>query len=757
MLNQPVNSAFSAESAEIIVPGSAGRFRLVLVLFCLAVVVILVRTGWVQSQLMTAYLDALNVTTTEYELIPARDGRILASGAVLAADEDLYSVEVHYRWLEDPVSEQWVSHQLRSELTREERRDTELAARVHESCLQQRTLLWQQLHEISGIPRQTLKARRERIQLRVERIAADVNRRRRKKLQGQSGITDTSDLESLSEDESAGVLLKIARAIRQSVTTPPERMTEDRIVVREEEGYHVVIRDVPLTVAAEIRSHPERFPGTRVVVATRRTYPQGGLCSHAVGARTALRDDERKRLDTITQQAITGWIPRRGRSGVEYSWDHRLRGTAGLRKTVRNRRQQIVETSVVRNPAAGGDVVVTIHPELQRHAERLLAEALTDAPRLLLPVPDNDNATSLAVPHGGSVVIMDVNTGRLLAAASAPGIDLELFTSGTEKEWAAVNADRRQPFFSRTISMALPPGSVFKPLTAVAAIESGVLNPDAPFYCQGFLDNPDEHRCLVFRLHGTGHEDITLDRALAQSCNVYFFRAGTQTGMGRLYDWSVRFGFGAPTGIDLPFEKSGALPPRPPQEAFDTVRPRFERESVGFAIGQSQLTATPLQVVRMMAAIANGGWLVVPHIVSPDGVARTADEIDDTPRELSRRRIRGLHSETLDRIRTGLTAAVEQPWGTGYRTVRLSDIRIAGKTGTAETSAGQADHAWFAGYVPADAPRYAFVVVLEHGGSGSQTAGPIVRELIRFMAARRLISDETAVQTEFPPLPDSGT
>ncbi len=753
MLNQPVNSAFDTESDETIDMGSAGRFRLLFAFFCLAVLSILGRIGWVQSQLQAVYLDTLNITTTEYELIPARDGRILAGSGVLAADEDLYSVEIHYRWLENPVNEQWVSHQLRSKLTREERLNTELSARVRESCLQQRMQLWQQLHEISAVPCETLKARRQRIQNRVEHIAADVNHRHQERLRLQSGITDTSDLPTLPEAEAVGVLLKIAGAIRDAITTPPRRTIEDRIVIREEEDYHTVIRDIPLAVAGEIRAHPERFPGTRVTVATRRTYPQGTLCSHAVGARTALRDDERKTLDPDTQQAITNWVPRRGRSGVEYSWDHRLRGTAGLRKTVRNRRQQIVESSVVRNPAAGRDVVLTIHLDLQRQAERLLAEALTDAPRLLLPVPDENNVLSQPVPDGGSVVIMDIKTGRLLAAASAPSFDLTLFTAGTTKEWAAVNADRRQPFLSRITSMSLSPGSAFKPLTAVAAIESGVLNPDEPFYCQGYLDNPDEHRCLIFRLRGTGHGNTTLRRALAQSCNVYFFHVASQTGIEPLSDWCSRFGFGTSTGIDLPFEKSGTLPPRPPWDASETVRRRFERESLGLAIGQSRLTATPLQIVRMMAAIANGGWLVVPHIVSPDGVARTADEIDDSPRDLSRHRIPGMHSETLEVIREGLTAAVEQPYGTGYRTVRLSEVTVAGKSGTAETSPGQPDHAWFTGYVPATAPQYAFVVVLEHGGSGSRAAGPVARGLIRFMAANQLISDKAHRENEVPPPP----
>ena len=183
----------------------------------------------------------------------------------------------------------------------------------------------------------------------------------------------------------------------------------------------------------------------------------------------------------------------------------------------------------------------------------------------------------------------------------------------------------------------------------------------------------------------------------------------------------------------LPFEKPGTTPARPGQLMTVSARKRFETETLGLAIGQSRLTTTPLQIVRMMSAIANGGWLVVPHVVSNDGIARTADEIDDAPRDLSRRQIPGLSQADLEPIRDGLDAVVNQPYGTGYKTVRLDEVRIAGKSGTAETGASRPDHAWFAGYVPSEKPRYAFVVVLEHGGSGSRSAGPVARELVRYL------------------------
>jgi penicillin-binding protein 2 len=149
-----------------------------------------------------------------------------------------------------------------------------------------------------------------------------------------------------------------------------------------------------------------------------------------------------------------------------------------------------------------------------------------------------------------------------------------------------------------------------------------------------------------------------------------------------------------------------------------------------------------------MAAIANGGWLVTPHVVSADGMARTAADIDDRPQDLSRRRISGLTDGTLARIREGLRAVVQQPYGTGYKTARLEEVAIAGKTGTAETGPGKADHAWFVGYVPAENPQYAFVVVLEHGGSGSRAAGPVTRALVQKMLDTDLVSIENGGRSQ---------
>jgi len=292
--------------------------------------------------------------------------------------------------------------------------------------------------------------------------------------------------------------------------------------------------------------------------------------------------------------------------------------------------------------------------------------------------------------------------------------------------------DPARPLFHRAAQMALPPGSVFKTATAVALLESGTARPEDTVFCRGYLHTPDRLRCYIYGRYGIGHDEIALADALAQSCNVYFFHFAGQMGAEPLVQWAARFGFGRRTGLDLPGESAGQLP-TPQSIQRQQQRPWSLADTQALAIGQSSLTATPLQVARMMAAVANGGRLVTPHVASHLGLAGSFQQDDPAGTQLANAEaqpIDALHASTLSAVREGLRRTIADPNGTAYQTVRLEHPSIAGKTGTAETGGGRKDHAWLAGYVPAQRPRYAFVVVLEHAGGGAAVAGPVVRRLI---------------------------
>ena len=466
----------------------------------------------------------------------------------------------------------------------------------------------------------------------------------------------------------------------------------------------------------------------------------------------------------------------------------------GLRKTTRDRNGIVIRTEVVQSPKVGRDVVLGLNIALQEQATALLNE-----------IVEGESTPERKRPPGACIVALDVQTGEILAAATAPTFDVNDWLSGAREIREALNADSRNPLISRATQARLPPGSVFKTVSAVALLESGKINPDRAINCAGYLDNPKKYRCYTYTHFGHGHYETDLTKALAVSCNVYFFQAARTLGPQPLVDWAARFGFGKPSGIDLPGEVSGHVP-RPPESppatlakrgsmknvtreqteielasheeivgndadgllptspwaddapqgekksssASKKLEPWYSGDTLGLAIGQSRLTVTPLQIARMMAAVGNDGWLVTPHVVREIAAApeTETDAADQTiskrlaaaePINAARRRIEELSDGTLARVREGLEQVVSDTHGTGYKTVRMKAVQIAGKTGTAENGPGRLDHAWFAGYVPADRPQVAFVVVLEHAGSGGKEAGPVAKKFVQALLDQRVI------------------
>lgn len=756
------------------------------------------------------------------EQIPARNGRILAAdGTVLAYDEERFRVLSHYRWLEEPPNDKWLRDAASQRLNRADRRNQTKLAEAQQQVLEQRDSLWKSLAELTDSNSEQLSELRSRTQQRVERIMSSIAER---------NTEEASDTVSSSESPTASKsgLVPLGRkawdVVVHELTTSPTRERKESLRIPEQSDYHILLDDVSLEVVGEIESHPERFPGLRTEVTTRRVYPQGRLAPHLIGHRGEINADEltaRKNrfphgdpLDYQSGDSV-------GRDGVEQTYEHILRGVRGQRRLLRDRHGAIARTDIVRSPRPGRDVVLSFHVALQENAQSLLNEVVDGASAT---TNDQDLTASTDTPQdkprrplGGCIVAIDVRTGAILAAASAPTFDInDVLAHGVD------DTDPRRPMFPRVTQMTIAPGSVFKTISAVALLESGQIDPDRTIECQGYLDKPTQYRCYTFSHYGVGHFDTDLTKALAQSCNVYFFKAARTIGPQPLVDWADRFGIGQKTGIDVPGELPGHLPrppapspqdlanrragqksatqktksktnggielahyeqtdnathdilPASPWDESSSARnvgakpnskptPWYPGDTLGLAIGQSQLTVTPLQIVRMMAAVANDGWLVTPHVVSElsalpidaDKNAIGTDDVGSTtnaplsvmPNETiapPRQKIQSLNPETLARIREGLEQVVAHPKGTGFKTVRLKDVDIAGKTGTAEIGTDRMghkrpDHAWFAGYVPADKPQIAFVVVLEQAGSGGKAAGPVAKKLVQALLDQHVI------------------
>jgi penicillin-binding protein 2 len=639
-------------------------------------------------------------------LVPGVRGRILAAdGSILACDQGTRALAVHYRWLEEPADPGWLRWMARTKLTRAERRNEQRVAEAKAKVLAERRAMADRVIRQTGISANQWDERARRIRTRVEHIRDSVNRRRKMAFEEQRVL----------DREAPGTFWARTREAVIEILRPSEADRFEPIRVAEEYDYHVMIDDVSLETVAVIEGAPKDYPAVKLVAQQRRSYPNDKRFAQILGYLGAVETEELDSDPTLHAEA------RVGRAGLELAYEKALHGTPGAAVERTDRSGRILSTSLQREPTVGRDLLLTVDVSLQQSAETLLEQALR---RRALRSPD-------ARAAGGAIVVLNARTGAILAAASAPTFDSNVFGGGNPSAVEQLLEDPSNPLFNRAIQMAIPPGSVFKVATAAALLQEGSIRPGEPMHCQGYLRSPDRLRCAIFRRQGIGHGEVTLSDALCESCNVYFLHHAARLGWTPIADWAWRLGFGHPTGIDLPQEVSGSLPlPRPVSE--DGIDRHAELPS----IGQGELTATPIQVARMMAAVANGGKLVTPHIVRGYGLPLADDETSSTKMPADRvtvaspEPIEGLSPAVLDAIRAGLVRTVIDPAGTAYDGDVQSTISWAGKTGTAETGLDGQEHAWFAGYTPADKPRIAFVVVLEHAGNASESAVPVAKRLV---------------------------
>ena len=636
--------------------------------------------------------------------VPAARGRILArDGTVLACDEPLTSLALDYRWLEDPPDPSWLRRLTRSRLTAAERRRPERVAVEVSQLLAEREDLHRRLAVLCELTTAEWQLRCERIQLHVQRIADLVNHLTRTGQQSPNPAAADSWLAAAGRNLWNGL-------VKGDIASTPAQP----IVVAEQLQDHIVVSGLSVESIAEIEGHPERYPGVRLVHQSRRAYPAAAMGAHLLGFVA-----EKREHDERPERAS-----RAGRSGVELSYDELLAGVDGVAFETLDRHGHVVGSRIEQTAAPGRDLRLTIDPAAQRTAEAVLDAALA---RRLSPTDADSSGeggehseSRNASPGGGAVIVMDVHSGAILAIASGPRFEPALLADpqSAAPAWERYRNDPERPLFDRAVQMALPPGSVFKTLTAVAMLHSAGFDPRQSFECQGYLHTPDRQRCAIYRHWGMGHGPTTLTDALARSCNVYFMHWAEQLGPAPIVDWAERFGFGARTGIGLPGEAAGHLPTGATKKI----------DATELAIGQGALTVTPLQVVRMMAAVANGGELVTPHVASAQGMAAPYDDalFDFGPP----RAIAGLDRARVAMVREGLRRVTTDPEGTGYEAFHALGVDVSGKTGTAETGSGAPEHAWFAGYAPANAPKLAFVVVLEHAGDASATAAPAAARLV---------------------------
>ncbi len=484
--------------------------------------------------------------------------------------------------------------------------------------------------------------------------------------------------------------------------------------IREENLSHAVVPGLDEATAVKVRARLGEMVGASVRPSHRRWYPRGHDACHVIGLLRPLTGREGRQArttwksDVSIESKLSGNLPgdRVGSVGIERLCEGLLRGSRGYRRG--RRTGQVLDEIQAR---FGSDVHLTIDIELQK----ALADILVRLGKL------------------GAIVVLDVPTGEVLAMASLPTYDLNTY----RREYDRLSRDQvRLPLWDRTVSVRYPPGSTVKPLAALTGLSTGAIKPDTHFYCRGYLHNPSAFHCWTWWRNMPGHGSLEVVGALERSCNVFFYNVGEEIRLRRQVEWLGKFGFADKPGTLLPGERRGRLPD--PQRVRNPVG-----EARYLAIGQGEAEVTSMHVANAMATIARDGQFRSPLLV----------------RELKNKQVvrpLPITDEHLRLVREGLYKVVNSPSGTAYKHARDSEIKICGKTGTAETHPRRirvdtdgdgrldrwgpavctGDTAWFAGFAPYRNPRIAFVVMVEYSETGGgPTCGPIGREVVKICRA----------------------
>jgi len=492
-----------------------------------------------------------------------------------------------------------------------------------------------------------------------------------------------------------GTVARLGRVLEMG-----EAQIRERIARRGAPFRRVVVKsDATPADVATIEARRLELPETNVEVVPLRSYPLAAAAAHALGHVGEVT--ERQLQGTEFKGFQPGDLV--GQAGIESQYNRSLTGRDGFRRVVVNSRGLEVAEAEHEAAVDGPSLTLTLDLDLQKAMERAFAG------------------------RPGGAVALDPETGEILAMNSTPAYDPNDFTGGVDAAlWGRLTSDPETPLMNRVIQGQYAPGSLFKVVTALAALDAGVITPSTTFYCPGYLSVYN----TVFRCHkASGHGVMNVHQALALSCNVFFYQVGIRLEIERISRYARLLGLGEPTGVDLPHEAAGLVPS--PEWKRRVQRANwFAGETVSVAIGQGQITVTPLQMARVAALVANGGRLVRPHLVRAVG---------GVPVPLTSPVALGLKPEVLAVVRDGMWAVVNEH-GTAWRT-QIPGLDVCGKTGSAQVVAhsrlargapshAMLPHGWFICFAPKDRPRIAMAVMVEHGGSGGEAAVPVARQIL---------------------------
>jgi penicillin-binding protein 2 len=469
-------------------------------------------------------------------------------------------------------------------------------------------------------------------------------------------------------------------------------------------------RNATMTKVAVVEIHSLELPGVATEITPVRQYLHGEATAPITGftGEVNRRDIEKSATGDLSPGDTIG------KFGIEKSLDAYLKGKSGLEQVEVNVAGKIVRSLGRKPPTSGDNIVLTIDMELQETAWQAVGN------------------------RRGAVVAINPQTGEVLALLSSPSFDPNLFSGElSPDEWEKLANDPQHPMENRAISGQYPPGSTYKPIVAAAALETGTITTDKSIHCSGSFEFGNK---IFYDWKKEGHGEISLHRAIVESCDVYFYNLGIMLGVDTIAKYARGFGLGTPTGIDLPGEKSGLIPTR--QWKKNRFRaPWHAGETIPISIGQGYNLVTPLQLANAYAALANGGTLYRPHIVkqieSPDGRILASFEPEITG-------ALPVSPQSIEIINKGLWGVVNEKGGTA-NLLKSESQDVCGKTGTAQVVALRRDvngrktailtsetndHALFVCFAPCKHPEIVIAVILENAGHGGSAAAPVAKKLI---------------------------
>ncbi len=473
-----------------------------------------------------------------------------------------------------------------------------------------------------------------------------------------------------------------------------------------------IMRDADIATVAQLEEYSEYLIGVDVSIDSKRTYNFDGNMAHLFGY---AREITREQLEKHKYYRPGDMI---GQNGLEQSYENILRGRDGVEFVAVNKVGRRIsafangEKDIL--ASNGFDLNLAIDSKLQELSEKLLAG------------------------KKGAVVAIDPSNGEVLIFASKPDYDPRLFSGKVPTElYRSLSDNTSYPLLPRALQSQYPPGSTWKMLIALAALQEGLINENTTINCSGsYTLGTRQYKCHV-------HGNVNVRQALRYSCNVFFYTLGIKLGMEKFEKYGQMFNFGEYTHIDLPNEKKGRLPTREWLQRRDKSLTSFKGRLVNYGIGQGEILATPLQMAAYTAAIANGGTYYQPHIVRSvhNQLANTIDNLSYDAKKIP------INAGYFELVKNGMWDVVNAG-GTGAG-VAISGLDVCGKTGTAQNPHGL-DHSWFVCFAPKNNPKIAMCVFVENAGFGAAVAGPIARQLLEaFFFPDRQRAEDAA------PIPDA--